>query len=136
MAEDKEQEETNEVPEDEATDGDTTDDAANDDGTAEEPVAEAAPQPRAAVQVDDSNTTCTYANFCRVTGSPEELIVDFALNPQPMGAPTSPIQIKQRTVMNYYTAKRLLAALQMSVQRHEAVFGVLETDITKRVATK
>ena len=72
MAEDKEQEETNEVPEDEATDGDTTDDAANDDGTAEEPVAEAAPQPRAAVQVDDSNTTCTYANFCRVTGSPEE----------------------------------------------------------------
>ncbi|MCS5632339.1 MAG: DUF3467 domain-containing protein [Planctomycetota bacterium] len=136
MAEDKEQEETNEVPEDEATDGDTTDDAANDDAPDEEPAAEAAPQPRVAVQVDDTDTTCTYANFCRVTGSPEELIVDFALNPQPMGAPTSPIQIKQRTVMNYYTAKRLLAALQMSVQRHEAVFGVLETDITKRVATK
>ena len=79
---------------------------------------------------------CTYANFCRVTGSPEELIVDFALNPQPMGVPTTPIQIKQRTVMNYYTAKRLLAALQMSVQRHEAVFGVLETDINKRVTAK
>ena len=136
MAEDKEQEETNEVPEDEATDGDTTDDAANDDAPDEESGAEAAAQPRVAVQVDDTDTTCTYANFCRVTGSPEELIVDFALNPQPMGAPTSPIQIKQRTVMNYYTAKRLLAALQMSVQRHEAVFGVLETDITKRVATK
>ena len=137
MAEDKEQEETNEVPEDEATDGDTTDDAANDDAPAEEPAAAAAPpQQRVAVEVDDSDTTCTYANFCRVTGSPEELIVDFALNPQPMGAPTAPIQIKQRTVMNYYTAKRLLAALQMSVQRHEAVFGVLETDITKRVATK
>jgi hypothetical protein len=135
MAEDKEQEEINEVPEDEATDGDTTDDAANDDAPAEEPAA-AAPQQRIAVEVDDSDTLCTYANFCRVTGSPEELIVDFALNPQPMGAPTSPIQIKQRTVMNYYTAKRLLAALQMSVQRHEAVFGVLETDITKRVATK
>ena len=74
MAEDKEQEETNEVPEDEATDGDTTDDAANDDAPAEEPAAEAAaPQPRVAVQVDDSDTTCTYANFCRVTGSPEEL---------------------------------------------------------------
>ena len=136
MAEDKEQEETNEVPEDESTDGDTTDDAANDNAPAEEPAAEAATQPRVAVQVDDSDTTCTYANFCRVTGSPEELIVDFALNPQPMGAPTAPIQIKQRTVMNYYTAKRLLAALQMSVQRHEAVFGVLETDITKRVTAK
>jgi hypothetical protein len=137
MAEDKEQDETNEVPEDEATgmtEGDTTDDAASDDAPAEEPAAPT--QQRVAVQVDDSDTMCTYANFCRVTGSPEELIVDFALNPQPMGVPTTPIQIKQRTVMNYYTAKRLLAALQMSVQRHEAVFGVLETDITKRVANK
>jgi hypothetical protein len=35
--------------------------------------------------------------------------------------------------MNFFTAKRLLAALQMSVQRHEAVFGVLETDIQKRL---
>ena len=146
MAEDKEQEETNEVPEDEATgmtEGDTTDDAASDDAAsddapAEEPAAPAAAptQQRVAVQVDDSDAICTYANFCRVTGSPEELIVDFALNPQPMGVPKTPIQIKQRTVMNYYTAKRLLAALQMSVQRHEAVFGVLETDIAKRVATK
>ena len=137
MAKDKEQEETTEVPEDEATEmtGDTTGDAASDDAPAEEPAA-APPQQRVAVEVDDSDTMCTYANFCRVTGSPEELIVDFALNPQPMGVPTTPIQIKQRTVMNYYTAKRLLAALQMSVQRHEAVFGVLETDITKRVANK
>jgi hypothetical protein len=138
MAKDKEQEETTEVPEDEATEmtaGDTTDDAASDDAPAEEPAA-APPQQRVAVEVDDSDTMCTYANFCRVTGSPEELIVDFALNPQPMGAPTSPIQIKQRTVMNYYTAKRLLAALQMSVQRHEAVFGVLETDISKRVTAR
>ena len=138
MAKDKEQEETTEVPEDEATEmtaGDTTDDAASDDAPAEESAA-ARPQQRVAVEVDDSDTMCTYANFCRVTGSPEELIVDFALNPQPMGAPTSPIQIKQRTVMNYYTAKRLLAALQMSVQRHEAVFGVLETDISKRVTAR
>ena len=134
MAEDKDQEETTEVPEDEATE--VAEDNATDDAPAEAPAAAAPPQQRTAVQVDDTETVCTYANFCRVTGSPEELIVDFALNPQPMGAPTSPIQIKQRTVMNYYTAKRLLAALQMSVQRHEAVFGVLETDITKRVATK
>ncbi len=138
MAKDKEQEETNEVPEDEATgmtEGEKSDETSSDDAPAEKPPA-APTQQRVAVQVDDSDTMCTYANFCRVTGSPEELIVDFALNPQPMGAPTSPIQIKQRTVMNYYTAKRLLAALQMSVQRHEAVFGVLETDITKRVASK
>jgi hypothetical protein len=85
------------------------------------------------VEVDDTHLICAYANFCRVTGSPEELIVDFALNPQPIGVPTKPIKIDQRIVMNYFTAKRLLAALSMSLQRHEAVFGVLETDIQKRV---
>ena len=117
------------------TEGVTADDDSSTETPAEESAAAPAQQ-RVAVEVDDSVALCTYANFCRVTGSPEELIVDFALNPQPMGAPTTPIQIKQRTVMNYYTAKRLLAALQMSVQRHEAVFGVLETDITKRVTAK
>ncbi|GIX00587.1 MAG: hypothetical protein KatS3mg111_3919 [Pirellulaceae bacterium] len=93
-------------------------------------------QPRQApvqVQVKDDNVTATYANFCRVTGSPEELIIDFGLNPQPVGVPKDPIQVNQRVVMNFYTAKRLLAALQMSVQRHEQVFGVLETDIQKRL---
>ena len=85
------------------------------------------------VQVNDDDAMATYANFCRVTGSPEELIVDFGLNPQPIGVPKDPIQVKQRIIVNFFTAKRLLAALQMSVARHESVFGVLETDINKRV---
>lgn len=88
---------------------------------------------RAQIETDESKLVAAYANFCRVMGTPEELIVDFGLNPQPMGAPTHPIQVTQRIVVNYFTAKRLLAALQMSVQRHEAVFGVLETDVQKRV---
>lgn len=85
------------------------------------------------VQVNDANALACYANFCRVTGSPEELIIDFGLNPQPVGVPKEPIDVKQRIIVNFYTAKRLLAALQMSVQRHESVFGVLETDIQKRL---
>ncbi|MFV1964696.1 MAG: DUF3467 domain-containing protein, partial [Pirellulaceae bacterium] len=88
------------------------------------------------VQVNDKEAMALYANFCRVTGSPEELIIDFGLNPQPVGIPRDPIDVKQRIIVNYFTAKRLLAALQMSVQRHEAVFGVLETDIQKRVKTQ
>ena len=74
-----------------------------------------------------------YANFCRVTGTPEELILDFGLNAQPMGASTD-VEIKQRLVLNYFTAKRLLQALVMSIQRHENAFGVLETDVSRRVA--
>jgi hypothetical protein len=88
---------------------------------------------RTQINVNDSDAIALYANFCRVTGSPEELIIDFGLNPQPIGVPRDPIVIKQRIILNYFTAKRLLHALSMSVQRHEAVFGVLETDINKRL---
>jgi hypothetical protein len=91
------------------------------------------PQQQMQVEVDDTHVTASYANFCRVTGSPEELIIDFGLNPQPVGMPKNPIAVTQRCIVNYYTAKRLLHALSLSVQRHEAVFGVLETDIQKRV---
>jgi uncharacterized protein DUF3467 len=90
---------------------------------------------RQQVKVIDSKAVCSYANFCRVTGTPEELIVDFGLNTQSMGVPSEPIEVSQRIVVNFFTAKRLLSALQMSVQRHESVFGVLETDIQKRVQT-
>ena len=64
---------------------------------------------------------------------PEELIVDFALNPQSTGVPKDPININQRIILNFYTAKRLLALLSASVQRHEQIFGVLETNVYKRV---
>jgi hypothetical protein len=90
-------------------------------------------QQRQPVAVDASKAHAAYSNFCRVTGTPEELIIDFGLNTQPMGVPTEPIEISERIVMNYYTAKRMMAALQMSLQRHEAAFGVLETDVQKRV---
>ncbi len=98
----------------------------------EQAQAERAPQ-RQRIEVDDSNALTTYANFCRVTGTPEELIIDFGLNSQPFGVPSDPVVIRQRLVTNYYTAKRLLQALHLSVQRHEQAFGVLETDVQKRV---
>jgi Protein of unknown function (DUF3467) len=85
------------------------------------------------VEVNDKNALCLYANFCRVTGTPEELILDFGLNAQPFGLPTEPVDVKQRIVVNYFTAKRMLQALHLSVQRHEQAFGVLETDVQKRV---
>ena len=88
------------------------------------------------ISVDDSKALSCYANFCRVTGSPEELIVDFGMNAQPMGTSDKPIDIQQRIVLNFYTAKRLLHALHVSVRRHEEVFGNIETDIQKRVVPK
>ncbi len=98
------------------------------------PAATPSPPPRAGqVDVDDTGAVAMYANFCRVLGTPEELILDFGLNPQPTGAPTGPIVTNQRIIVNLFTAKRLLQVLQMTVQRHEAAFGALETDVQRRV---
>lgn len=99
----------------------------------EEGQAAPAAQQRPQVQIDDAGATASYANFCRVTGTPEELIIDFGLNPQPFGVPTQPIPVNQRLITNFYTAKRMLHALTLTIQRHEATFGVLETDVQKRV---
>jgi hypothetical protein len=90
-------------------------------------------QQRVQVEIDDSKVLANYANFCRVTGTPEELIIDFGLNPQPFGIPSHPIPVNQRIITNFFTAKRMLHALQLTIQRHEATFGVLETDVQKRV---
>ena len=85
------------------------------------------------IPIDSENLQPIYANFARVTGSPEELILDFGLNPSPFGNSPTPIKVSERLVMNFFTAKRLLAALSMAVSRHEQAFGVLETDVNKRV---
>lgn len=86
--------------------------------------------------IDESKTVSSYANFCRVTASPEELIVDFGMNSQPTAQNEKPVDISQRIVLNFYTAKRLLHALHVSVQRHEEIFGEIETDIQKRVVPR
>ena len=86
------------------------------------------------IAVDDSKAVPLYSNFCRVTGTPEELIVDFGLNSNPFDASATSVTVSQRIIINFYTAKRLLQALGMTVQRHEAVFGVLETDVQRRVS--
>ena len=84
--------------------------------------------------VDAAGVASTYANFFRVTGTPEELVLDFGLNTQqetPAGP--EPVKLNQRVVMSFYTAKRLLGALQWAVNRYEDNFGVVEPDYKKRM---
>ncbi len=88
------------------------------------------------ITVNDDNAISSYANFCRVTGSPEELIIDYGMNAQPLGSNDQPVDISQRIVLNFYTAKRLLHALHVSIQRHEKLFGDIEIDIQKRVVAE
>lgn len=87
------------------------------------------------IHVDDSHLIAMYANFCRVTGTPEELILDFGLNPQLTQNGPEPIAVNQRIVTNYFTAKRILHALTLTLERHEAAFGVLETNVQQRLVS-
>ena len=84
------------------------------------------------VHVDDTATLPSYSNFCRVTATPEEVILDFGLNPQPFATGRQDVKANQRIVMNFYTAKRLLTALSMTIQRHEGTFGSIELDVRRR----
>jgi hypothetical protein len=76
----------------------------------------------------------TYANFFRVAGTFEELLLDFGFHTGlTVGNQTEPARLTHRMVMTFPTAKRLLGALQAAVQRHEQTFGTVETDPQKRV---
>ena len=83
--------------------------------------------------VDDSAVPAGDATFCRVSSTPEELILDLGLNPNPYAQGEVTVPVGQRIIMNHFTAKRLLSALSMALQRHEQAFGVLETDVRRRV---
>ena len=99
---------------------------------AENQEAPAAPQ-QVQIEVDDSHVIASYANFCRVSSTPQELILDLGLNPTPYASGKVEVKVTHRIILNHYTAKRLWHALSMALQRHEQAFGVLETDVRKRV---
>lgn len=84
------------------------------------------------VRLDDSNVPALYANICRVTTTPEELILDLTLDPNPLRPGPKTIPISQRVILNPYTAKRLTALLSEAIRHHEKQFGTLETDVRKR----
>jgi hypothetical protein len=83
--------------------------------------------------LDLSELTTTYTNWYQVVGTPEELIVDFGLTPTLGVATKKPIRIKQRLVMSFWTAKRLLSHLHYAIRRYEDTFGPLEVDVPTRL---
>jgi hypothetical protein len=98
----------------------------------EAPGAQGQPMQQAEIVLTDKNAHSAYANFARVTATPEEVIVDFALNPNPFSPGKQEVDINNRLIMNFYTAKRLCSALAMTLQRHEGTFGSIELDVRRR----
>ena len=107
------------------------------DSPIEEQVREQTGRRQIRINVDERNMSTAYANGFRTNGTAEEVMLDFGMNVmQPVAKKAGPAEmtftVNNRTVMNYYAAKRLAIALSQLVRRHEDQFGELELDVAKR----
>lgn len=84
--------------------------------------------------IDMSAAQTLYSNMCRGVMTSEEVILDFALNPNINGRVLDePITVKSRVVMSFSSAKRLLHLLHAMVSKHEQTFGEIVLDLNQRV---
>jgi hypothetical protein len=86
------------------------------------------------VAINDDEMASVYVNFFRVTGNPDEVLLDLGMYSQVMGpGGPEPIELTHRLVMNFVTAKKLAEVLRVVVARHEQAFGVIEVDPNRRL---
>ena len=55
-----------------------------------------------------------------------------SLNLQAFASGAQQVKANQRIAVNFYTAKRLMVALETTIQRHEQTFGAIELDVRRR----
>ena len=89
------------------------------------------------LRIDERDMDTTYANAFRANGTAEEVMLDFGLNvvnpvAQRQGEAEIIFDVRQRIIMNYYSAKRLALTLGRIIRNHEEQFGELELDVSRR----
>jgi hypothetical protein len=86
------------------------------------------------VPINDADMESLYVNFFRVTGNPDEVLLDLGMYSQVIGAGgPEPVNLTHRLIMNFVTAKKLAEVLRVVVARHEQAFGVVEVDPNRRL---
>lgn len=94
------------------------------------PNASANPNP----QVNTDNLRSSYANVCRIAQTPNEVLIDFGINPNFFGnILDEPLRLDSRIIMSHDAAKRLCLHLMNAIQNYEAKYGVIELDVAKRL---
>ena len=84
--------------------------------------------------IDASNLRSTYANVCRIAQTPNEVIIDFGVNPNFFGQILDePLKLDSRVILSHDAAKRLCIHLTATIQNYEARYGAIELDVTKRL---
>ncbi|MES2570045.1 MAG: DUF3467 domain-containing protein [Verrucomicrobiota bacterium] len=87
-------------------------------------------------QIDTSNLRTSYANVCRIAQTPNEVIVDFGMNPNFFGnILEESLKLDNRVILSHDAAKRLCIHLTATIQNFEARYGTIELDVTKRLKT-
>ena len=86
------------------------------------------------VPIHDTDMASIYVNFFRVTGNPDEVLLDLGMYSQVI-TPTGPeaVNLSHRLIMNFVTAKKLAEVLRVVVAQHEQAFGVVEIDPNRRL---
>eukprot|EP01031_Cornospumella_fuschlensis_P050992 gene50992-62359_t len=75
-----------------------------------------------------------YSNVTRIFATPNEVVLDFAMNLNAFGALVEEdARIVSRVVTSYDGAKRLWHHLTQTLQAYEQKYGVIELDLTKRI---
>jgi len=84
--------------------------------------------------IDATNLKASYANVCRIAQTPNEVIIDFGLNPNFFGQILDePLKLDQRIILSHDAAKRLCLHLGATIQNFESKYGTIELDVTKRL---
>ncbi len=84
--------------------------------------------------IDQTQLKVSYANVCRIAQTPNEVIVDFGLNPNFFGPILDePLKLDNRVIMSHDAAKRLWLHLTATLQNYESKYGTIELDVTKRL---
>ncbi len=98
------------------------------------PAQQAAAGQQIQVPIDDAELANLYVNFFRVTGNPDEALLDLGMYSQVVGASgPEPVHLTHRLIMNFVTAKKLAEVMRVVVARHEQAFGVVEVDPNRRL---
>ena len=91
-------------------------------------------QKPATPQIEQTELKVSYANVCRIAQTPNEVIVDFGMNPNFFGnILEEPLKLENRIIMSHDAAKRLCLHLMNAIQSYESKYGIIELDVAKRL---
>ena len=83
------------------------------------------------VQLDRSNQSTTYVNAFHTAMNADELLLELGLNIGRLpGSPENRVRVEltDRLVLSYPTAKRLAGTLAQAITQYEQRFGEIKTD--------